>query len=189
MEAVYPTGVWSKRISFFFFLFPARWQRDLRALEGLDRGVWKSYEDSTRGRGNYRQTIFCPRGFGRGGSAGARVFRALFHRPYGACMLSRFRFPTLKRGANNRCAYGARARFPTLKRFQLPTSLLSREFCRRFGRPSGAGPVAGTRTQGSRPLARTPPWAIVGRSSGAGAVAGARPQGVFRGLKAPAPSA
>ena len=36
-----------------------------------------------------------------------------------------------------------------------------------FGRPSGAETVAGSGSQGSRPLARTPPWAILDRSSGA----------------------
>jgi len=37
----------------------------------------------------------------------------------------------------------------------------------KFGRPSGTETVAGSRSQGSRPLKRTSPWAILGRSSGA----------------------
>ena len=36
-----------------------------------------------------------------------RELSRLFRRPYGAGVLSWARFPTLKRGANHRCDYGA----------------------------------------------------------------------------------
>jgi hypothetical protein len=44
---------------------------------------------------------------------------------------------------------------------------LSPECYLEFGRLYGAETVAGSRTQGSRPLKRTSPWVIVDRSSGA----------------------
>ena len=45
--------------------------------------------------------------------------------------------------------------------------LCERDSLREFVRPYGAETVAGSGSQGSRPLARTPPWAILDRSSGA----------------------
>ncbi len=41
-----------------------------------------------------------------------------------------------------------------------------------FGQPSGAAIFAGSRTQSSRLLAQTPPWAIFDRSDGADGEAG-----------------
>ena len=44
-----------------------------------------------------------------------------------------------------------------------PSRSLSRKSCEEFGRPSGTETVEGSRSQGSRPLSRTSPWAILDR--------------------------
>src|SRR5579863_2003414 len=61
---------------------------------------------------------------------------------------------------------GAAAWLPGRKKTS-PFDKLSRKSRLEFGRPSGAEAVAGLRSQGSRPLARTSPWAILERSYGA----------------------